>query len=218
MTSTGGTPDGGTRRGIGARWLAFVLAHSEASDRRLYGDRKRSLLGGLGPTVVEIGAGTGANAPYFAPGTTWRVVEPNAFVHDGLKGAAERYGLHLDLTGGTAEHLPYPDASADAVVSTLVLCSVADPAGVLAEARRVLRPGGRFVFVEHVGAPPGSRLLRTQRALRAPWGLVADGCRPDRNTEALIRAAGFADIHVERFRLPLGLVAPHVAGTATKGA
>ena len=213
------TPESGagTRRGVGARWLAFVLAHSEPSDRRLYGDRKRALLGGLGPTVVEIGAGVGANAPYFAPGTAWRVVEPNAFVHEGLVRMAERHGLHLELTGGTAERLPFPDASADAVVSTLVLCSVEDPARVLAEARRVLRPGGRFVFVEHVAAPEGTTLRRAQRLCRAPWGLVADGCRPDRDTEALVRAAGFADVRMERFRLPLGLVAPHIAGTATAG-
>lgn len=202
------------RTGLGARWLAFVLARSEAADARLYGTRKRALFAGLGPTVVEIGAGTGVNAPYYAAGTTWRVVEPNGFVPVRLGAAATANGLTLDLHAGTAEALPFADASADAVVSTLVLCSVADPAAVLAEARRVLRPGGRFVFVEHVAAPPASRLRRVQRALRAPWGLVADGCRPDRETEALIRAAGFASVEVERFRVPLGLVAPHVAGVA----
>ena len=208
--------DDTSRRGVGARWLAFVLARTEASDARLYGARKRALLAGLGPVVVEIGAGAGVNAAYLAPGTTWRVVEPNAYLGDRLRRAAARHGVVLDLVPGSAHALPFPDASADAVVSTLVLCSVPDPARALAEARRVLRPGGRFVFVEHVAAADGSRLRRAQSLLRAPWGLVADGCRPDRDTEALVRAAGFSHVAVERFRLPLGLVAPHVAGVATR--
>lgn len=204
------------RRGPGARWLAFVLARSERADGRLYGARKRALLAGLGRTVVEIGAGTGTSASYLDRGTRWRVVEPNGYVPADLKRAADRHGLALDLHAGTAEALPFPDASADAVVSTLVLCSVSDPARALAEVRRVLRPGGRFAFIEHVAAPSGSILHLAQRALRAPWGLVADGCRPDRETEALVRAAGFASVEVERFRLPLGLVAPHIAGSATR--
>ena len=208
-------PAQASRRGVRARWLAFVLAQSERTDRRLYGARKRVLFQGLGPTVVEIGAGTGVNAAYFARGTRWRVAEPNGYVPADLARAAERHGLALDLHAGGAEALPFADASADAVVSTLVLCSVSDPSRVLAEVRRVLRPGGRFVFVEHVAAAGGA--LRTaQRTLRAPWGLVADGCRPDRETEAFVRAAGFARVDVERFRLPLGLVAPHIAGTATR--
>ena len=202
------------RRGPGAWWLAFALGRSRDTDRRLYGRRKRALLGGLGPVVVEIGAGVGVNAEYFDAGTRWRVVEPNGFMHDGLRRAAEAHGLALDLAAGTAEALPFPDASADAVVSTLVLCSVSDPGAALAEVRRVLRPGGRFVFVEHVGAPHGSGLRRLQRALRAPWGAIADGCQPDRETEALVHDAGFASVTVERFRLPLGLVAPHIAGVA----
>ena len=204
------------RRGLSARWLAFVLAHGHAADRRAYGARKRVLLGGLGPTVVEIGAGAGANAEYLVPGTFWQAVEPNAFLHDDLRRAADRAGLTLDLHTATAEALPFLDASADAVISTLVLCSVSDPDRALAEARRVLRPGGRFVFIEHVAAPPASLLRRVQRVLRAPWGALADGCRPDCETEALVRAAGFAEVTVERFRMPLGLVAPHIAGTALR--
>ncbi len=204
-----------TRRGPGAWWLAFALGHARDADRRAYGERKRALLGGLGRDVIEIGAGVGVNAEYLGAGTRWHVVEPNGFMHAGLRRAADAHGLVLDLAPGTAEALPFPDASADAVVSTLVLCSVSDPAAALAEALRVLRPGGRFVFVEHVAAEPGSFLRRLQRALRAPWGVVADGCRPDRDTEALIRIAGFADVTLERFRVPLGLVAPHIAGVAT---
>ena len=88
--------------------------------------------------------------------------------------------------------------------------------GTLREIRRVLKPGGRFVFIEHVAAPEASWLRRVQRWLRGPWGVVADGCRPDRETEAAIRRAGFSRVEVERFRLRAGLVAPHIAGVAVR--
>ncbi len=164
--------------------------------------------------MVEIGPGAGPNARYLAPGTRWVCVEPNVHFHPRLRRAAQAHGLDLDLVAGVAEALPLADDSADVVLSTLVLCSVRDPAQSLAEVSRVLRPGGRFVFVEHVAAPPGSALQRLQTSLRVPWGWVADGCRPDRDTEAAIRAAGFASVAVETFRAPLGLAAPHIAGVA----
>ena len=129
---------------------------------------------------------------------------------------ASEHGLRLEVVPGVAEHLPLPDASADAVVSTLVLCWVASPSAVLAEVRRVLRPGGSFYFVEHVAAPEGTALRRLQRLLRGPWGLMADGCRPDRETVRAIEAAGFAEVRVERFEAPLGLIRPHAMGVAVR--
>ena len=167
--------------------------------------------------VVEIGPGAGPNARYLAAGTRWVCVEPNVHFHPRLRRAAQAHGLDLELAAGTAEALPLADGAADAVVSTLVLCSVRDVDQSLAEVRRVLRPGGRFVFVEHVAAPPGTALRRMQTALRRPWGWLADGCRPDRQTEDAVREAGFAAVELERFRAPLGLAAPHVAGVAVAG-
>ena len=202
-----------TRRGLRARLFAWSLAHAGDADRRLYGDRKARLFEGVGGTVVEIGAGAGPNADHLAPGTRWLVAEPNVHFHAGLRRRAAARGLRLELLGGDAQALPLPDASADAVVSTLVLCSVADPAAALAEARRVLRPGGRLVFLEHVAGK--GALGRWQRRLRVPWGWLADGCDPHRDTAAAIQAAGFEHVEMERFRAPLGLVAPHIAGTAT---
>ena len=212
----------GVRRGLRARLFAWSLGHADDAQRRLYADRKRALFAriegrdGAPPVVAEIGAGTGLNARYLPRGARWVVVEPNVHLHGRIRAAARAHGLALDLSAGTADALPLADGAADAVVSTLVLCSVPDVGAALAEVRRVLRPGGRFVFVEHVAAEGGWR-RRLQRAVRGPWGAVADGCRPDRETGRMIEAAGFASVAIERFRAPVAVVSPHVAGIATTG-
>ena len=211
----------GVRRGLWARFFAWSLAHAGDAHHRHFADRKRVLFGRLGggeggpPTVVEIGAGAGPNAVFFPEGTRWIAIEPNVHFHHHLHAAAAQYGLALEIRDGTAESLPLGADEADVVVSTLVLCSVADPEAALAETRRVLKPGGRFVFVEHVAAPRGTGLRLAQRAVKWPWRVVGDGCRLDRETGSLIEAAGFSDVEIEHFRAPLGLVAPHVAGVAT---
>jgi ubiquinone/menaquinone biosynthesis C-methylase UbiE len=203
---------------VSARWFAWLLSHGQGFDRDLYGERKRALLGGLRGTVVEIGPGAGVNLPYFASDVRWIGVEPNVHFHGGLRRKAARLGLDADVRAGTAERLDLPDASADAVVSTLVLCSVDDLDAALAEVRRVLKPGGRLVFIEHVAAPPDSLLRRVQRGIRPLWGVIADGCRPDRETGRHIEAAGFTEVQIDRFdaAMPLPVVRPHIAGTAVK--
>ncbi|HEY3109294.1 MAG TPA: methyltransferase domain-containing protein [Chloroflexota bacterium] len=202
--------------GLRKRLFAALLARATRWHEPLLADRKRALLGDLRGRVLEIGPGTGVNLAYLPDGVTWIGVEPNAYLRERLRArAAARPGLVAEVRAGTAERLPVPDRSVDAVVSTLVLCSVPDPGAALREVRRVLRPGGRFVFVEHVGAPPGTWLRRLQRAVRPIWSAVADGCHPDRDTLEAVERAGFADVRAERFRVSAGLAAPHVAGTAT---
>ena len=143
-------------------------------------------------------------------------VEPNPYMVPYLRQSAEQAGLHIEIRSGTAERLPAADQSIDAVVATLVLCSVSDPKQVLREVLRVLKPGGRFLFIEHVAAPQGTRLRTAQRWLRPLWTRIADGCHPDRETGALIEQAGFAEVRFEKFRLPLGPVGPQIAGCARK--
>lgn len=214
-------PGCGVRRGLRARLFAWALRRAADGQHRLYDSLKRDLFTRLPEplagalTVVEVGAGAGPNAAYLPTGTCWIAVEPNVHFHASLEQAAADHGLHLDLVGGTAEALPLPTASADAVVSTLVLCSVTDVRRSLAEMRRVLRPGGRVLFLEHVAAPPGTLRRRAQRLVRRPWGWLADGCRPDQETDRLLREAGFASVEVEPARVPLGLASPHVVGVAT---
>ena len=192
-------------------WLAGGLFD------HLLGPHKRRLLADLPDTVVELGSGVGANLRYLAPGSRLIAVEPNPAMHRRLRRAARQRGILLDVRQVPAERTDLPDASAEVVVSSLVLCTVNDVDQVLAEVRRVLRPGGRFVFVEHVAAPDGTALRRLQRSVRAPWAWCFEGCSCERDLEALVRSAGFAAVDIERYRVHTPFVPfnTHIAGTAT---
>jgi SAM-dependent methyltransferase len=185
---------------------------------RLLRRHKRRVYADLPDTVVELGSGVGANLRYLAPGSSLIAVEPNPAMHGRLRRAARRSGVHLDLREVPAEQTQLPDASAEVVISSLVLCSVGDPGQVLAEVRRVLRPGGRFVFVEHVAAAEGSLLRRLQRVVRAPWGWCFEGCSCERDLAAMVRAAGFDSVAIESYRLrsPFLPFNPQIAGVATR--
>ena len=115
-------------------------------------ERKSTAFADLPPTVVELGAGVGANMRYLPVGAHLVAIEPNPYMHKRLRRAARSHGVDLEILSVVGERIDLPDASADAVISSLVLCSVRDPDAVLAEIRRVLRPGGRFSFAEHVAA------------------------------------------------------------------
>jgi SAM-dependent methyltransferase len=167
--------------------------------RRL-GARKQALFADLPQLVVELGSGAGASMRYLAPGSRLVAIEPNPHAHAALRRTAARYGIDLDIRGERAESTGLADASVDAVICTLVLCTVEDQAAALAEVHRILRPGGRFVFIEHVGSGPGP-LRAVQRLLRRPWRYVFDGCCLDRDTAATIAADGFADVQIEHSRL-----------------
>jgi len=196
------------------RLVPWLLARGNRPYERWIAGRKRGLFGALGGVVVEIGPGAGANLPYLRSDVHWIGVEPNPYARPYLERAAREAGVTHELREGDAERLPVEAASADAVIGTLVLCSVEDPAAALREIRRVLKPGGRYVFIEHVAAPAGTWRRRLQRLVRTPWRIAADGCRPDRETLQAIRAAGFARVEAEEFLAPVGLVAPHIAGFA----
>jgi SAM-dependent methyltransferase len=168
---------------------------------RLLGARKAALFAGLPAAVVELGPGTGANMRYYRPGTRPTAIEPNPHMHAALGRAAARHGIVLDVRAVGAESTGLPAESVEAVVCTLVLCTVPDPAAALAEVRRIMRPGGRLVIVEHVAAPPGSALARLQRLLRRPWRWAFEGCELTRATAELLAAAGFAAVDLDRYRL-----------------
>src|SRR5689334_12021755 len=138
----GGQPER-SGRGLRKRLFAWVLERGTRRHEPLVADRKRALLGRLGGDVLEIGPGTGVNLAYLSPTVRWIGVEPNGYLRERLRAEAARRGLAAEVRAGTVERLPVPDRSVDAVISTLVLCSVPDPDAALREVRRVLRPGGR---------------------------------------------------------------------------
>jgi ubiquinone/menaquinone biosynthesis C-methylase UbiE len=180
-----------------AAFFALMGPYIEWSVRR----HKRRVFADLPGTVVELGAGVGANLRHLPPASTLIAVEPNPHMHRRLRAAARRHGVHLDLRETLAEHTDLPDHSVDAVISSLVLCTVTDPAAVLAEIRRILRPGGTYRFVEHVVAPAGTPTRALQRALRRPWAWTFEGCSCERDLAAPLRAAGFARVDIEPYRL-----------------
>jgi SAM-dependent methyltransferase len=200
------------------RWYkraqAWMLSGTNRRYEVMVAEEKRALLSPLAGTVLEIGPGGGNNLPFLKAGVRWIGVEPNPFFHDRLRARGERLRIDVDVRAATAEALPVADRSVDAVVATLVLCSVRDPEAALREVRRVLRPGGRFVFVEHVAAARGTGLRCAQRAARPLWRALSDGCHPDRDTGLLIEAAGFADVQLRHSRLPVPIMGPHIAGVA----
>ena len=178
--------------------------------------RKQRLFAGLPREIVEIGPGVGANLRYLPAGSTLVAIEPNRYMHGQLIEAAQRRGVRLDLRERMAEQTDIPDGSVDSVISSLVLCSVHDPAAVLAEVRRILRPGGTFRFLEHVVAAPGTTTRLAQRVLRRPWAWTFEGCSCERDLEQSVRAAGFATVSVERYRVhtPFLPFNTHIAGIA----
>lgn len=196
------------------RLVPWLLARGNVAYERWIADRKRALFAGLSGTVVEIGPGAGANFPYYTSAVRWLGVEPNRYAHPSLERAARGAGVPFELRHGDAERLPVDSETADAVVGTLVLCSVGDAHAALREIRRVLKPGGRYLFIEHVAAPAGTLRRRLQRWAKPVWRVIGDGCHPDRDTLQAIRAAGFAQVDAEEFLAPAGLVAPHIAGVA----
>jgi ubiquinone/menaquinone biosynthesis C-methylase UbiE len=181
---------------------------------------KQAAFAGIrGGVVVELGAGVGANLGYLPAGTRLIAIEPSLQMHERLQERAEAAGVDLELIAQGAESLPLEDAAYDEVICSLVLCTVADPDRVLAEVRRVLRPGGRFRFVEHVAAPAWSPRRWLQVALRRPWRWLFEGCTLDRDTASRILAAGFGEVELRRERFHRSLFVPvntTISGVATR--
>jgi ubiquinone/menaquinone biosynthesis C-methylase UbiE len=167
-------------------------------------------------TLLEIGSGTGANLGFLPEGLRIIGVDPNPFMHAHFRREARSRKRPAHSVRGVAESLPFPDESVDTVLSTLVLCSVPRLEQTLREVIRVLKPGGRFLFIEHVAAPQGTLLRHIQRIVRPAWSRIGDGCQPDRTIGDAVLKAGFNKVTLYRFTAPLLLVSPHISGEAEK--
>ncbi len=180
-------------------------------------DMRRRLLAEARGRTIDLGAGTGANLGLYPAAVSELVlIEPDPHMAKKLRHRLAEAGNPAELIEAPAERLPFEDASFDTAVFTLVLCTVPDPAAALVEVARVLRPGGRMLFIEHVRSEdPG--LARWQDRLEKPWRFLGDGCHCNRDTVATIEASPLAVEQLERDRMPKAppIVKPLARGTAT---
>jgi SAM-dependent methyltransferase len=208
-----------TNKNIIRGWLnSWFLDILEGYMDKKYGARKRFFFSGLPDRFVEIGPGAGANFRYYRPGTYVIAVEPNTMMHPRLRKNAAQYQVQLDVKEFRGEEIDLETESIDAVVGTLVLCTVEDPERVISEVHRILKPGGRYVFLEHVAGLPGTRLRMLQDLLHRPWHWLFEGCNLNRDTHAILLKAGFSVVDVNCFMLNASLVpvTPHIFGMALK--
>jgi SAM-dependent methyltransferase len=202
------------------KFAQSYLRVSAKAEERGVRDHRRTLLDGLAGVSCEVGAGQGLNFAHY-PGTVTRVlaVEPEPTLRRHALDAAARAPVPVEVFDGAADALPLDDASCDALVTSLVLCTVPDLADALAEVRRVLRPGGDLRFYEHVRS--AHRLVAAAEDLVTPiWSRFAGGCHPNRDSVAAITAAGFEVASVDRFGFSPQRGVPrtaHVLGRATRG-
>jgi ubiquinone/menaquinone biosynthesis C-methylase UbiE len=190
---------------------------SERSEEAGLRARREALLSQASGKVLEIGAGTGRNLPYYGEDAELTLVEPGEQMARRLERRIDGHPRPVTLVRSPAEALPFPDGEFDVVVSTLVLCSVDDQAGALAEARRVLKPGGTLLFMEHLRSEQ-PELARLQDRMNRLNRVVAR-CDCNRSTLDAIRAAGFRIERVEHGELPKApkFVRPLAVGAATPG-
>jgi SAM-dependent methyltransferase len=219
----------------GRLFAAFYDRALKASEENGLGEMRRALLACARGRVIEIGAGTGVNLDLYGPDVEdLTLIEPDP--HMGAK-LRDRLGKRpagspspgtatapvapstlvppARLCAAPAEALPFPDDTFDTAVATLVLCTVPDPAAAIAELSRVLKPGGRLLFIEHVrSADPGT--ARWQDRLEKPWRFLADGCHCNRDTEATLTTSAFEIESLDHGKLPkaTAIVRPLIFGTA----
>lgn len=184
---------------------------AEHAERRGQRELRRDLVAQASGLVCEVGSGHGLTFPHYPAAVRGVVaVEPETTLRAAARDAGRRTDLDVAVVAGDAEHLPCADASVDTVVFALVLCSVGDQSAALAEAWRVLRPGGQVLVYEHVRSR--SLVVGALETLVTPcWSRVAAGCHLDRDTLAAVAAAGFDVEHARRFGFAPGPGLPRVA-------
>jgi ubiquinone/menaquinone biosynthesis C-methylase UbiE len=198
---------------VAHRWFAASYDLLTRSSQARLAPLRRFVAGGATGRVLEIGFGTGGNLPFYEWDNVECVAatEPDPFM---LKRAARKIGDapagKITLIQAAAESLPFPDAAFDAVVTSLVLCTVEDPVQSLAEVRRVLRPDGSFRLIEHVRGD--GWLGRAQDAVQPVYGWFAGGCHANRRTEQAIRDAGFELERLQHLKIDPWL--PAIVGVA----
>lgn len=183
-------------------------------------EMRHELLAQAWGRVLELGAGTGLNLEHYPEGIeglTLAEPDPHMMKHLRAKLADSGKSSKISVVEAPGEDLPFADDSFDTVAVTLVLCTVPDQEATLAEIKRVLKPDGRLLFLEHVRSR-SPELAKWQDRLERPWRFLGDGCHCNRDTVAAIDAAGFAVGDIEHAALPKAppIVRPLVQGSASK--
>ncbi|MDO8477742.1 MAG: class I SAM-dependent methyltransferase [Candidatus Rokubacteria bacterium] len=170
---------------------------TRSAERKFLGAHRAWLCARATGRVLDLGAGTGANFPYLDADAQVLAAEPDPYMLARARRRARALGLSVTFLPDAAESLPLEAASVDAVLATLVLCTVEDPARALHEIRRILRPGGRLLFLEHVRLehPVWGRV---QDVVAPAWKALFAGCHPNRDTVTAVRRAGFTIEELER--------------------
>lgn len=193
------------------RLFAALYDTATSPFERVVEEHRRYLARGASGEVLDVGAGTGANFPYFADAATVHAVEPDPHMRKRAHRRAAREDVNIEIRGDLAESLSYDDATFDRVTAGLVFCTVEEPQEALDEIARVLRPDGEFRFLEHVGDDGVGRFL--QETANPVWRRCAGGCRLDRDTVSMFEVHdSFETVEVERFR-GVPPVSPLVRGT-----
>jgi ubiquinone/menaquinone biosynthesis C-methylase UbiE len=171
--------------------------------------------------TLELGAGTGHNLAHYTDAVSELVLtEPDPHMARRLRGKLNEQPpapASFEVVETGAEKLPFEDGSFDTVVATLVLCTIPDPEAAASEIARVLKSGGRLLFLEHVRGESGSATERWQDRLERPWGWIAAGCHPNRDTEALLERSSLQIERVEHTTMPgpaPPVVRPVIVGSA----
>ena len=204
-----------------ALYYPIICGIAERAGQR---ETRRELLSQARGRTLEIGSGSGINVALY-PSTVTELVltEPSPHMLEHLRDALAKDPppvASVSVEAASAEQLPFEDASFDTVAMTFVLCSVEDPDCVLAEIARVLMPGGRYLFLEHVHAGEGTLLGRFQDLVEVPHRYIAAGCHPNRRTERLIRAAPLEVESLRHGKQPRApaTVRPTIIGSAVRPA
>jgi ubiquinone/menaquinone biosynthesis C-methylase UbiE len=200
-------------RAFSALYDSLMKSTEEAGMREI----RQEALSGAGGRTIDIGAGTGLNLGLYPDDLTELVLaEPDEHMLKRLRPKLAESGREVEVVQAPADRLPFPDDTFDTAVFTLVLCTVPDQAAALTEAARVLRPGGKLHFVEHVRSDE-PKLARWQDRLERPWRFFGDGCHCNRDTVAAIEASPFQIERLDRGELPKAppIVRPLARGTAS---